>query len=235
MKIWFIRRNNENLGPYTLEDLKNLGLKKEDFIWKEGMPEWMQARTQPELNEIFTQAMPPLFSTTTNGPEQSYDGGVRNYRNKMPVNKKRSSLRWILPVLLVIGIVGFLIYQNNRSQNFVLPFNSGKSAEELKADLATTESQNPGEYLKGQVRIRRNLLGEVVVEGTLSNNATLAVYKDIVLQIDYLSKTGTVLLSKDHTVYEVIQPNGFANFKFKFFGSKDIKEVSARILGAKSN
>lgn len=52
MKTWYIRNNDEHLGPYSIEELKLLGLYSDDYVWKDGLPAWTKACQVPELTEL---------------------------------------------------------------------------------------------------------------------------------------------------------------------------------------
>jgi hypothetical protein len=52
------------------------------------------------------------------------------------------------------------------------------------------------------------------------------------LRVDFLSKSGIVLFSKDYPVPETLKPNVPAKFKFKNPSSKDVDRVSGKIVNA---
>lgn len=54
VKEWFIIIENEQLGPYSLSDLKSEPRFNPDtFVWKKGFQEWIKARFVPEMEEVF--------------------------------------------------------------------------------------------------------------------------------------------------------------------------------------
>lgn len=61
-------------GPVTLAELKSKGITRESLVWTEGMPQWQQAQTLPELSGLFAdslQAPPDLpLDTQTNNPNK---------------------------------------------------------------------------------------------------------------------------------------------------------------------
>lgn len=238
MKIWFIRHNNESLGPYTINELKNLSLAKDDYIWKEGLPDWMQAASIPELKQLFVTISPPPFVAQNNTVENfsplnarvKDDHPYNNFRHSK--GKSRRRLVWI-GIVLILSLVTYVIYANKQS-TYVSPFSTQKSAEELKIDLAQTEKQNPTNYISGRARGRQNLINQTVIEGTLTNSATLAAFKDVVLQVDFLSKTNSIITTQNVTLYEQINPGGTISFKKKVFVSKDVANVNVTIAGATS-
>ena len=62
MKTWYIRNNDEHLGPYSLDELKLVGLYSDDYVWKEGLPKWTKANSVLELKELIITVEHSLFA-----------------------------------------------------------------------------------------------------------------------------------------------------------------------------
>ena len=218
MKTWFIRHNNENLGPYTVDELKKLAVTRDDYVWKEGLKNWVQAKSVPELNQIFEFSTPPSF--------------IAKNKNSNKPARSRKRMLWI-SLLLIMSMVTYLIYANNNS-TLIAPFNSPtqKSPEQIKVELAQTERENPVQYISGRMGHRKNWIGETVIEGTLSNAATVAAYKDVVLHVDFYSKTNTVITTRRFTIYEMMNPGQTIAFKVKTIVPKDVTDLKVSIMGA---
>jgi hypothetical protein len=109
-----------------------------------------------------------------------------------------------------------------------------KTADELRQELKQKEQQEPSKYLKTQAGMRRNLIDETVVEGTISNSSTSATFKDPVLEIVFLSKTNTQLSVQRKQVFELLSPGNSVKFKIKTFTSKDVQKCdsSPKIISA---
>lgn len=105
--------------------------------------------------------------------------------------------------------------------------------EQSKISLEETEKENPLQFLSVSSSDKKNLIGQKVIKGTVSNHAKIASYKDIDIKISFFSKTGE-LLEEDHEfIYEVIPPGGSVNFKSKFFAAKGSDRVALKIVEAK--
>lgn len=50
---WFITRDGQNYGPFTVEQLLPNGLTPQTYVWRTGMASWQQAATLPELMSLF--------------------------------------------------------------------------------------------------------------------------------------------------------------------------------------
>ena len=116
---------------------------------------------------------------------------------------------------------------------------SDKSAEKKdkyeqgKETLKETEIKNPKRFLTVKGRDRKNIIGEKVVKGVVTNNAKVASYKDVEVEISYYSKTGAFLMSSTNTVYDVILPGKSADFKNREYAPKGTDSVALKIVGAK--
>jgi hypothetical protein len=106
--------------------------------------------------------------------------------------------------------------------------------EQTKETLEQTEKKNPKRFLTVEGSDRKNLIGQRVIKGTISNKATVASYKDVDIELSFYSETGA-LLERDHEViYETIAAGGSTSFKTKYFAPKGTDSVAMKIAGAKT-
>ncbi len=106
--------------------------------------------------------------------------------------------------------------------------------EQTKETLEETEKKNPKRFISVEGHDRKNLIGQTVIEGKVSNNAKIASYKDIDIELSFYSKTGT-LLEKDHEViYKMIAPGIKDDFKIKYYAPKGTDSVALKVIGAKT-
>ena len=110
--------------------------------------------------------------------------------------------------------------------------NRQKTAEEIKQELAQKERENPVAYLKASGTHRKNFIGETVLEGRIINTATVANFKDIVIEADFLAPSGTSLGTKEFTRYELLGPGYDVTFRFKALAPKQTNSVSIRVVTA---
>jgi hypothetical protein len=105
--------------------------------------------------------------------------------------------------------------------------------EQTKESLEVTEKKTPARFLTVGGHDKRNLLGQTVIKGTLTNNAKVVTYKDVDVELAFYSKTGA-LLEKDHEViFETITPGDSKNFKTKYFAPKGTDSVALKVINAK--
>jgi hypothetical protein len=106
------------------------------------------------------------------------------------------------------------------------------SYETVKESLAEKEKKNPARFLVVNNRDRKNLIGQTVVVGTLTNKASICWYRDVELKLSFYSKTGVKLDEGLETVYENIAPGKSVKFKTKYFAPKGTDSVAIIITKA---
>jgi hypothetical protein len=105
--------------------------------------------------------------------------------------------------------------------------------DQTKESLQEKETKDPVSFLKVNGTRKRNLVGQTVVKGNLINMATLAVYKDVNVELKFYSKTGTLLETDNETFYEIIHPGESKDFKTKYFAPKGTDSVALKVVAAK--
>ena len=105
--------------------------------------------------------------------------------------------------------------------------------ELTKKNLRDKEIKSPQNFLIVTGNNKHNLVGQMVIKGTVVNKATVAVYKDVDVQLDFYSKTGALLETDKETVYETIHPGQSKSFKTKYFAPRGSDSVALKVLDAK--
>jgi predicted methyltransferase len=110
-----------------------------------------------------------------------------------------------------------------------------KTYEVVKETLEEKEKKNPTRFIAANNRDRKNLIGQTVVIVNLTNNATIATYKDIALKLSFFSKTNVKLDEGNETVYETLKPGETIKFKTKYFAPKGTDSVAVKVMDAKAD
>ena len=103
---------------------------------------------------------------------------------------------------------------------------------DTKSTLQEKEQDSPLDFLTTDGTYRKNFLGEWVLEGTITNKATIVTYKDITIKIKFYSKTGKLIGTKKETLYEYFKPMKMKKFKIKVNGFKNTKSIGWDIINA---
>ncbi|RRB01204.1 CD225/dispanin family protein [Larkinella rosea] len=62
MKQYYYLEGNQQLGPFTLEELRSKPIKPDTKVWTQGLPDWVAASTVPEINEWLSGAPVPPYN-----------------------------------------------------------------------------------------------------------------------------------------------------------------------------
>ena len=90
--------------------------------------------------------------------------------------------------------------------------------QELKEDLYRREISSPKEYLSVSYTYRVNLISNTIIEGTITNTASIAGFKNVKMTVYFNSKTDVVLGKETFTVMEFVPANGSVSFRYKISG-----------------
>lgn len=237
MYKYYLHDGENQLGPFSVEELKRRNISRSEYVWKEGLEDWIRAGELDELKELFTTA-PPAFKITESSSHKSAPSKDVN-----SINVGKSSwlgrTKWFVLVAL-LAIIAVVIYDKNASGSSESdPFNPTireKTPEELRAELKLKEETHPEQYIIANITTRENWIGETVIEGSVNNTATVAVFKDVVIEMSFISKTGSIIGIKNFTVYEIINPQQNVGIKkIKIFAPGETKSFSVRVVSARSN
>ncbi len=101
-----------------------------------------------------------------------------------------------------------------------------------KTSISDQEKSAPLSFLSVRSDYHKNLLGNWVIEGTVSNNATVATYKNITLRIQYVDADGGKMIKDDAQIDGEVKPNNTLDFKIKEPKVKGARSVTVKILSA---
>jgi len=134
--------------------------------------------------------------------------------------------------ILTVLLAGMVVFSSCGGEDKTAA-NGKDKYEQTKESLEVSEKKTPARFLTVGGHDKRNLLGQTVIKGTLTNNAKVVTYKDIDVELAFYSKTGA-LLEKDHEViFETITPGDSKNFKTKYFAPKGTDSVALKVINAK--
>jgi len=108
-----------------------------------------------------------------------------------------------------------------------------ESYQLTKQNLLKKEQKDPANFLRVKGSNRKNIIGQTVVMGTITNNATVAVFKDVQINLSFYSKTKALLETDKETIFETFDPHESKTFKTKYFAPKGTDSVALQISNAK--
>lgn len=111
--------------------------------------------------------------------------------------------------------------------------NSAASYQEQKISLEEQERRNPLSFLSAGGTYRQTLLGiKIVINGTVTNSASIATYKDVRIRVRFYSKTKTEISSEIYVLYEFIPPGKTKDFTWRIETPGGTESVSWDIISA---
>lgn len=151
----------------------------------------------------------------------------------------KKSFRIIGLLILIVGAfgIGMMAMSSQKAEE-----QKYKSPEQLKLELKQKENKFPTSYLeadatmenklkKGGLFKKRKIDGQII-KGTIRNSATIAIFKDAVVELIFYSKTNTQISRKRYTIYERFLPNNSKDFKFEIDAPKATDSFSISVVDA---
>jgi hypothetical protein len=122
-----------------------------------------------------------------------------------------------------------------------------KSTQELRRELIEQEEALPGVQLSitGTIEENRILVQKpdffhhsvyktdgYIIHGVIHNKASLARFKDAVVQVTFYTETQTDLGSTNYVVYKYLEPNTETPFDLNVYPPAVMRHFSLRVLNA---
>tara|TARA_R110001592_G_scaffold333244_1_gene617006 strand:+ start:1383 stop:2045 length:663 start_codon:yes stop_codon:yes gene_type:complete len=219
MKKYYLHNGTEQEGPFDISDLKSKGITNKTEVWFEGISDWTNADEIDELKSLFSKSTPPPIR-----PKAKAKESIKK-ENKLGRNLQ------ILGFIMFIGFIGIIVIPNIIRKN-----ENPKSYIEQKMTIEETENSDPLRFLSVEGNYNESFWGtKFKLKGKVTNRATIADYKDLVVKITYFSQTKSVIGTKDYTIYQIFEPNRITEFKLDVANYKDVKSIGLDIIGAKPN
>jgi len=125
MKQYYYANGDQQLGPFSLQELQSKNLRKDTYVWYEGLSDWTRAGDLPELSALFEaiqpqtqtqnpplhQTPPPPAQTGNYQAPQNQGGYQQQYNAPSGIKPKTWLVESILATLfccLPLGIVGIV-------------------------------------------------------------------------------------------------------------------------------
>ncbi len=130
-------------------------------------------------------------------------------------------------LLILAAVFLFACNEHDSSQQ------KKESYELTKKELLSKEQKDPTAFISISGHNKKNIVGQTVVKGTLTNKASIAVFKDVDIKLSFYSKTKALLETDKETIFEILEPGESKDFKTKYFAPKGTDSVALQVLSAK--
>lgn len=145
MQKFFIHFQGQQLGPFSLEELKQKGITRNTMVWFDGLPEWKEAKDVYELSDLFRNQPPPFEKNTTHSNINSESATSKEIQG----NKGSSWFIWTLVVICVIT-VGLLIFIDQQKKQDKISRQLSEQQEQI--DVHNAERAAEQERLEKEAR-----------------------------------------------------------------------------------
>ncbi|MEI6851338.1 MAG: GYF domain-containing protein [Bacteroidota bacterium] len=95
-KKYFFHNGQQQLGPFTIEELLTQKLAKDNLVWCEGMENWKPAAEMDELKSLFMVATTPVIKTVSTPPP------IVNIKKPAPAEEKKPKKKMLIIILAVV-------------------------------------------------------------------------------------------------------------------------------------
>lgn len=96
------------------------------------------------------------------------------------------------------------------------------------------ERSNPPDYLLMESTMHYNFMGEVIVEGHITNTASFTAYGDMILRVDFLDENGKAVLTHFFNNCAVLSQKQSARFRHKTTAPSNIVSHQLSLVSADS-
>jgi hypothetical protein len=83
-KEYYYLNGDAKVGPFQLEALKGAPITPGTLVWNNSLPDWVEARTLPELQSLFAPAAAPPPTSNYNPAPNAYNPANRPYNAYSP-------------------------------------------------------------------------------------------------------------------------------------------------------
>lgn len=128
MTNYFVIIKDEQSGPYTIEQLKNLGIHAKSMIWHEGLSDWQEADKIIDLKELFQNQPPPFKKQTFVDHSQDQ----KSNKTRVSQNNTSSESKPVLWTVLVISALAIIL---------LIFVNQQKNQEQMNSELSRQQQQ----------------------------------------------------------------------------------------------
>jgi hypothetical protein len=141
--------------------------------------------------------------------------------------EKKQQMKKYFSLIIPAAMLLFACNENDS------PKEKKDSYELTKKELLSKEQKDPTAFIFISGNNKKNIVGQTVVRGTLTNKASIAVFKDVDIELSFYSKTKALLETDKETIFQILDPGETKDFKTKYFAPKGTDSVGLQVVGAK--
>lgn len=166
MSNFYIHKDDQQQGPFTIDELKDLKITRETMVWFEGADDWKKSVEIEELKEVIKSIPPPIVDIKIKDETQPASEANSPYKNKGV----------ILVIFAVLLISGFWYYMYTSLQ--LKQVEMLRQIEEQKIKIQELPGNEAARLLDEKAEIKQEELEDKEIE-RIKALITLFKKKDI--------------------------------------------------------
>lgn len=243
MRNYFIYNGNDQLGPFSLEELKKQNISKHTLVWFDGLVDWTTVENIQELGGLINTPPPPP-GQPLNQPPPVIEASAPYPTSQQEARTSNWKPLLLTGITLVIIVIAYLVY-NNSSQATALQH---LQTEQQKMDIAIQTKENI-ERKKEQETAKKNRLfrnnwsnyitvthnkyryselGGIYGLWVMVNNNSDYRVEEIIATVTYIKADGGVWKTVEVPVYNI------SAHSEKGVGVPDVERGTSVIIGVNS-
>ncbi|MEO6758073.1 MAG: DUF4339 domain-containing protein [Saprospiraceae bacterium] len=232
---YFLHDGAGQTGPFLLEDLEQHNLMASTMVWYKGLADWQEAGSiealQPVINHTLphpSEELPPPFQGRTTGPP------LRKMPPVVPEKRRRSEFVKFIWAFALIVLVSLVIYaiQQFRSATAALDPEAEPTYQEQVITLEDQEKETPRKFLKTSGTFKETIFtGKFKIDGTITNTATVAKFKNVIVEVNYYDSKNKYLSAERYTIEDVFPAGSTKDFKLKVDPPKGADNCKWKAVG----
>jgi hypothetical protein len=179
MENYYFHDGARQFGPFALADFQRQPLTATTSVWKEGTPSWVPAHSMPELRGVVPPA-PPV--------------------RQQPLASKKSGVTttdWVVwgGIALLVFCIGYY---------YSIPHPGSFSVSRPALSAVDQERANPSAFLSAVGGTYKPNFWQTKweISGSVNNVANHTNYKDVIIQVSFISRTNSVIDTKRFVLYD---------------------------------
>jgi hypothetical protein len=206
MENYYFHDGDQQFGPFSLADFQRQPLTSTTSVWKEGMTAWIPAHAMPELRGIVPPAPPPA-PTPSNTPQMQRSpepAMMKGSTDAATMERLRATQKggvtakdWV-----IWGAIALLVFCIGYYYSIPHPGRSGFASSVVSA--VDQERVNPMAFFRAVGGTYKPNFWQTKWEiaGSVSNVANHTNYKDVIIQVSFMSRTNSVIDTKRFVLYD---------------------------------
>lgn len=242
---YYLHDGEQRTGPFSLEELAEEPLHSTTMVWHKGLDDWQEAASIEELLPIINHTLPPqeaaeeVIPPPFKGVKPS--GKADNVVNATPPrpNTFRSGLLKFAIAFALLVISGTAIHTVQKYRGSRLSMETATDTiaaptyEEQVVSLEEQEKAAPRKFLKASGTYKEAVFGgKFKIDGTISNTATVAKFKNVVIEVSFYTSKNKFISAERFTIADSFPAGSTKEFKLKIDPPKGTDSCKWKAVGA---